>query len=204
MPARSIRSLPFRLSCPGLPHVEIVSAPTSSHELNSWSVVRRRMGAVRSRLGVACLQPMPNDHVVEDRRRGDWFDHDRHGPRAAGVNLRWMTASSPAGVTPRDVVTTAIAGPEPARPLDPPLAGRRLRHRVGAASFVRRVTVSCSPRLPVLVWRNTSAPGAKLTVEEVDLGAASRVRSSRRLDEINPLASPAPKPTDVTCSSIST
>jgi hypothetical protein len=90
-----------------------------------------------------------------------------------------MRASSPAGVTPRGVVTTVISGPKQARPPDPPLAGSRLRHRVRAASFVRRVTVSCSPWLPVLVWEAHFGPWRELTVEEVDPGRTSRVRSSR-------------------------
>jgi hypothetical protein len=70
MPPRAIRSLPSHLSCPGSPPVEIVSALTSSHELNSWSLVRCRMGAVRSRSGVAYLKPRPSDNVEE--QFGPW------------------------------------------------------------------------------------------------------------------------------------
>jgi hypothetical protein len=204
MPARSIRSLPFRLSCPGLPHVEIVSAPTMSHELNSWSVVRCRMGVVRSRLGVVCLQPMPSGHVVEDPLPGGLVRS-----RSPRPSCRWRRSRVDDGVISRgrDAAGRRHHG------------DRRTRAGQAARSAARRrpaaPSSSCglvrstgdrfvSPWVPVLVWRNTSAPGAKLTVEEVDLRQASRVRSSRRPDEINPLASPAPKPTDVTCSSIST
>jgi hypothetical protein len=133
-----------------------------------------------------------------------WFGRDRHGPCAAGVDLGWMTASSPAGVTPRGVVATVIAGPEPPRPPDPPLAGSRLRDRVGAASFVRRVTVSCSPWLPGARLEERFGPWRELPVEEVELGPVSRVHSSRWLDEIDALAVLRPSRADVTCSSIST
>jgi hypothetical protein len=194
MPARTIRSLPSRLSCPGSPRVEIVSASTSSHELNSWSVVRRRMGAVRSRSGVAYLQPMPNDHVVEDRRRGGLVRS-----RSPRPSCRWRQSQVDDGVIARGrdaagVVTTVIAGPEQARPPHPPLAGSRLRHRVRAASFVRRVTVSCSPWLPVHVWRNTSAPGASSPSRRSTSGRQVVFARAGRLDEIDALASPAPEP----------
>jgi hypothetical protein len=206
MPARAIRSLPFRRSGPGSPHVESVGLPTSSHELNSWSVVRCPVGAVRSRWGVASLDPTPSDHVVEDRYRGGLVRSRSPRPSCRGRRSQVDDGVvAPAGLTPRSVVTTVIAGPEPPRPLDAPLAGSRPRHRVGATSFVRRVTVSCSPWLPVPVWRNASARGASLTVEEGDFGAGELCS----LERGGPMSLTRwrvllPSRADVTCSPIST
>jgi hypothetical protein len=204
MPARAVRSLPFRRSCPGSRDVDIVGSPTSWRELNSWSVVGCRTGAVRSRSGVAYLQPVPSDHVVEDRYRGGLVRS--RSPRSL---CRWRRSRVDDGVVARGrdaagVVATVIAGPEPPRPPDPPLAGSRLRDRVGAASFVRRVTVSCSPWLPGARLEERFGPWRELPVEEVELGPVSRVHSSRWLDEIDALAVLRPSRADVTCSSIST
>jgi hypothetical protein len=182
MPARVIRSLPSRLSCPGSPNVEIVSAPTS-HELNSWSVVRCRMGAVRSRLDVAYLQPMPSDREVEDRRPRGLVRS-----RSSWPSCRWRQSRVDDGVISRW-----------------PGAGWR-RHQGDRTTRAGQAARSAARRWPAapssscgLVRSNGDrfvfpvGAGARFG-EHFGPGASSpstRSTSGRRLDEIDAPASPA-------------
>jgi hypothetical protein len=204
MPARAVRSLPFRRSCPGSPDVDIVGSPTSWRELNSWSVVGCRTGAVRSRSGVAYLQPVPSDHVVEDRYRGGLVRS--RSPRSL---CRWRRSRVDDGVVARgrdaagrrrhgDRRTRAAQAARSAARRQPAArsSGCRLVRSTGDR-FVFPVAAGCS-------FGGTLRPLARAPCRGGRTRAGESCSLEPRLDEIDALAVLRPSRADVTCSSIST
>ena len=205
MPARAIRSLPFRRSCPGSPDVEILGSPTSSHELNSWSLVRCRTGAVRSRSGVAYLQPVPSDHVVEDRYRGGLVRSRSPRPSCRGRQSRVDD-----GVIARGCDAARRRHHGDLRPQAGQAARSAARRQPAARSSSCRLVRSTSDRfvLPVVA-------GARLEERFNPLarahcrGGRTRAGESSSLERRAPMRSTRwrvlrPSRADVTCSSIST